>query len=156
MGETLNLDSMRSEAESYTASRLKVSEITHLWPSITKELNRVPHIWTGRWTLDALYTLSVNERFQVWGFGPSEEFRVILFTQIIDYPAARVLQAFLCFGNKADAAIPIIEATLERFAIENECTLFELIGREGWKRKLKGFKCDAVVLTRVVKRQGVH
>lgn len=156
MGETLTTPAGQSVAEGYKATRLSTSDIVQLWPQVVEQLMCIPHIWTGRWTLDALYTLSINSRFQLWAFGPEEELRVIVFTQIIEYPASRVVQAFLCFGNSLDDALPIIEATLERFCIENECKTFELVGRRAWERKLKGFTLDCVVLTKAVKSQGVH
>jgi hypothetical protein len=140
----------------FEASRLRNEEIVYYWPWIEVELDRVRHIWCGHWTKGALYELSLEERFQVWGFGPSDQIRVFVFTQIIHYPANRVLQAFLCFGNSLDEALPIIEATFERFAMETGCKVFELSGRKGWERKLKGFKHDYTVLTKVVEPQGVH
>ena len=66
----------------------------------------------------------------MWGFGPKDEIRIFVFTQIIHFPANRVLQAFLCFGNSLDEALPIIEATFERFAMETECSRLEITGRK--------------------------
>ena len=146
----------KPERVQFEASRLHREEIVYYWPWILDELDRVPHIWSGHWTKDSLYELSMAERFQVWGFGPKDEIRIFVFTQIIHFPANKVLQAFLCFGNSLNEALPIIEATFERFAMETQCELFELTGREGWKRKLKGFRQDFVVLTKNLKKQGVH
>jgi hypothetical protein len=140
----------------YEASRLRTEEVVYYWPFIDIELDRVPHIWCGHWTKDSLYELTMNDRFQLWGFGPPDQIRVFVFTQIVHYPANRILQAFLCFGNSLDEALPIIEATFERFAMETECKLFEIMGRKGWERKLRGFKHDYAVMTKVMPSQGVH
>jgi hypothetical protein len=145
-----------SVSEPFEALRLRNEEIVYYWPWIDKELDRVPHIWSGHWTKDSLYELSMNDRFQLWGFGPKDEIRIFVFTQVIHFPANRILQAFLCFGNSLDEALPIIEATGERFAMETGCNMFEITGRKGWERKLKGFKCDYTVFTKIVPSQGVH
>jgi hypothetical protein len=83
----------------FEASRLRKEEIVYYWPWMEVELDRVTHIWCGHWTKEALYELALSERFQVWGFGPKDEIRIFVFTQIIHFPANRILQAFLCFGN---------------------------------------------------------
>jgi hypothetical protein len=157
MGEVVNMiQEIGSEFEQYEASRLRNEEIVYYWPWINEELDRIPQTWSGHWTKDSLYELAMNERFQVWGFGPKKEIRVFVFTQIIHFPANRVLQIFLCFGNSLDEALPIIEATLERFALETSCALVEITGRRGWERKLKNFHYDYTVMTRVMESQGVH
>jgi hypothetical protein len=140
----------------FEASRLRSEDVKYYWPWIDRELDRIPQTWCGHWTKDSLYELTLNERFQLWGFGPPDKIQIFVFTQIVHYPANRILQAFLCFGNSLDDALPIIEATFERFAMETNCALFELSGRKGWERKLKNFRHDYTVLTRDVELRGVH
>lgn len=155
MGEVVPLE-QKVKSHEFEASRLRNEEITYYWPWMEKELDRVPHIWCGHWTKESLYELTLNERFQLWGFGPKDEIRIFVFTQIIHFPANRILQAFLCFGNSLEEALPIIEATFERFAMETQCKLFELVGRKGWEKKLKGFRHDYTVLSKNIELKGVH
>jgi hypothetical protein len=155
MGEAVEMGRGLGEPQ-WEASRLRQEEIMFYWTWIDHELDRVQHIWCGHWTKDALRELAMNENFQVWGFGPRDQIRVIVFTQLVSYPIGNILQIFLAFGNSLEEAIPIMEATFERFAMETECRACEIHGRFGWERKLKGFKREYVVLTRILRPQGVH
>jgi hypothetical protein len=155
LGETLTLPA-RVEPHRYEASRLRTEEILFYWPWIEVELNKIASVWCGHWTKEALREYAINERVQVWGFGPPDQIRIIAFTQLIDFPAGRVIQVFLCFGNSIDEAMPVIEATFERFAMETESKVCEILGRRGWLKKAPGFKEDYVVMSRVVEQQGMH
>jgi hypothetical protein len=154
VGETLTL--VPALSPPFEASRLRTGEILAYWPWIEIELDKIGPVWCGHWTKESLREMAINDRFQVWGFGPPDQVRVIIFTQLVEYPAGLILQAFLCFGNSIDEALPIIEATFERFAMETKCRTCEIWGRRAWVRKVKGFREDYVVMSRVIEQQGMH
>jgi|SRR5215471_4328377 len=132
-----------------TMSLLSPREIEHYWPSLCEELQKVPHIWNQCWTLDALKTGIDLGQFQLWGCGSEQKLELMLFTKSATFPAATILEVFLAVGNQLDRLLPVIVATLHRFAFENKCQRVDICGRFGWERKLReiGFRRDHVVLS---------
>lgn len=136
------------EALDVAAELVEPAKFELYWPSIVKELNHVPHIWAQYFTLDSIRDAVMNERWQVWTLGSKTQVSAVVFTTIIDYPAARVLQLVLAFGVGFTDYIPQLTATLEKFALHNECVRCEITGRAGWEKFLPGFKRTHVALSR--------
>lgn len=157
MGKALVLGSDISRIYLWEAERLSPEAFLSYWPMISQELDRIPHTWNTYWTKEFIRDAVMNGRFQIWGFGPPETVCLMVFTQVVYYPANMILEIILGFGNGLDDALPLIEATFERFAQEQNCTLCEIRnGRPGWSRKLDNFKCTGITLRRKVEKQGVH
>lgn len=120
---------------------------TH-WPSIQKELDRNPGIWADYFTKQSIYDAVLKNTIQVWGFSEDGKIRMIVFTKLTEYPRGTVLHIMMILGNSLDRLLPQMEATLENFAHATGCIMCEIIGREGWVRKLSHrFKKRAVVMT---------
>lgn len=128
------------------------------WPMIERELDKVPHIWQGRWTKDTLLTAILHQRMQLWVAGKDGVYHVVVFTQIALFPEGNILEVVLAFGNNFLEALPTLEATLDKFAQSQNCVQIDVIGRGGFERLLApyGFKRSSVVVSRAVKRAGVH
>lgn len=118
------------------------------WPAISRELKKIRHTWERYWTLESLKYGVLRGNFQLWISGKEGEFSMVLFTQILQYPAGDILQAFLAFG-KLEENIPVLAATMEHVARVAECSSFEIQGRAGWSRLLKKYR-PCVVLTSLV------
>lgn len=117
------------------------------WPNIEKELDNNRGIWADYHTKQSIYDDVMRGSSQVWAFSVDGKIKVIVFTRICMYPAARVLHVWLALGNTIERLLPQIEATLECFAQMTECQWCEITGRSGWERKMKHrFKKRAVVL----------
>jgi len=132
-----------------TMSLLNRKEIEYYWPSLCDELEKVPHIWDKWWTLDALKTGVDMGYIQLWGCGTDKKLELMLFTKNSTFPAANILEVFIAVGNQLDRLLPVIVATLHRFANESNCQRVHVFGRFGWEKKLReiGFKRDHVVLS---------
>lgn len=142
-----------------TSERIGPQEwIDYHWPYVRDILRQIPDIWQDYWTLDSIFDCVMTGRWQAWGFGKSEgQMNVIVMTEVIQMPAKRFLKCQLAFGNSLDSMFPQIEATMERFAVEAGCDFCEVIGREGWEKKLRGrFRRKAVVWRADVSKTGVH
>lgn len=127
----------------------------HHWVDIERELDKHPEIWADYHTKESLYEDAINRHIQVWAFSEDNKIRVVVFSRLVEYPAARVLHVMLALGNSIDRMLPQIEATLEQFAQTAGCSLCEIVGREGWERKLSHrFKRKAVVLIASVNDRG--
>lgn len=111
-------------------------KLDHYWPFIVSEMDRVPHIWSAWWTKEAIYEgLSIG-MLQLWAAGTKDAIHIVLITQVVVYPASRVVQCFLTFGKKIDEYIPILAATMESFARDQGCASVDVWGRDGWTKKL--------------------
>lgn len=135
-----------SSKRKFEAVRISPEEYLSYWPYIDRELDCIPEIWSHHWTKESLYEGGMSGRFQVWGFGPPDKVNLIVFTQVAEFPAARILQVFLAFGNSLEDSLELIEATFERFAKEAECQYCEIFGRKGWQKKLPRFKVEQVIM----------
>lgn len=149
MGEAVNLG-MAGNAE-YSTVIFTPEVFDRHWPSISKELDRVPHIWDKWFTKEYIRAASLANEFSVWAVGPPECHRLIVFTKIVVYPAERVLQACFAIGNDLERCLPSLMAALESFANLAECSRCDIVGRPGWERMLPGFHRTGVVMSRDLK-----
>ena len=156
MDKALDLNHEARRVPVFEAYRIPSESYAKYWPQIEQALDRIPHIWASHWTKESLFECGMSGRFQVWGFGSPGLINVIIYTQIVEYPASRILQAFLAFGNSIDQAMPVIEATFEKFASIAACDACEVVGRKGWAKKLPGFKESRTIYRREASSHGVH
>lgn len=138
------------------ARRISPEEWVVYWPNVSKELDTIPQWWEPYWTKDFINHAVLTQGWQAWGFGDLNTVNLIVFTQLITYPGAKVLQMVLAFGNSLAACAPLVEATLERFAVETRSQYAEIVGREGWVEYFPRFRKVAVVLRCEVPDMGVH
>ena len=84
----------------------------------------------------------------VWEAGIEGAMTIVIFAQFIQTPRGTGLSFRLALGNGLDRVLPQLEATFEHLARELKCDYVEVWGREGWLRKLPGFKRDCTVMSR--------
>lgn len=131
-----------------------VDELMHYWPDIAQSLALVPHTWEDSYTLDSLLHGALEQKLQVWAVGDDTRHRVILFTDVLLTSAGdRHLRIFLAVGQGIVEYLPMLDATLDRFAEIQGCSHVFIEGRDGWERMLRsiGFKKRHITLTRRVK-----
>lgn len=128
---------------------MPLDTFTSQWPRIQRELDKVVHVWEPWYTKQHIFQSVLAGQFQVWAAGWSGKIHLFLFTQIVFYPAAKVLQGTLILGNSLDVCRDAIWAAAEQFARENECTRIEILGRRGWERTLAdlGFRTVNIVMS---------
>lgn len=136
----------------YFASLLSEAQFQKLWPQIEGSMDLIPHTWEDL-TKESVVYRALNRSLQVWGVG-DELIEMVLFTQLAHYATGSVLQVIWGAGEGKiyEKAGDAVDASLEYFAITQECKRIDIIGRGGWERILKprGFKRAAVVLSRNV------
>lgn len=128
--------------------RLSDEQYTFYWPSIEKELDKVPHIWQPFFTKEYLRDIPLHQELIVWEAGTEGAMLVIIMGQFIQTPRGNGLSFRLALGNGLDKVLPQLEAMFERLAQTMECDFVEVRGRRGWLRKLPGFKEDCVVISK--------
>lgn len=142
----------------FVAELLTPEKFSLYWPNIRARLKQVEHTWDKWWTLDYFFNASMERRIQVWTVGPPDKVRLVVFTQILYYPANVVLQAFLAFGGDMEEALPPLGAALEKFSAQNGCTMAHIVGRRGWTKFLEpfGFEEQSVNLFRAVETMRIQ
>lgn len=135
--------------DSAIAMQMPTELFVETWPHIVQELDKIPHVWEPWYTKQHIFNSVLAGQFQVWGAGDNGSVKIVLFTQIVFYPAAKVLQGILVLGNSLDGCADAIWAATEKFAREHDCDRIEVLGRAGWERKLSrfGFRKVSVVLS---------
>lgn len=130
--------------------RLSDEQYAFYWPSIEQELDKVPHIWQPFFTKEYLRDIPLHQELLVWEAGVKGAMTIVIFAQFIQTPRGNGLSFRLALGNNLDACLPQLEATFEQLARVMGCSFVEVSGREGWLRKLPGFKRDYTVMSKQV------
>jgi hypothetical protein len=146
------------EVEETEARRVWPHEWEAHWPHISTSLDGVMEYWKYHWTKKYIYDAVMRGEWQAWGFGKERGLlNVIVLTRVSQYPANMIMQIPLAFGNSLDKCLPLLEATLVRFAIANGCQYIEFVGRPGWERKVESNLRKVGVLLRLdIEKQGIH
>jgi hypothetical protein len=84
----------------------------------------------------------------VWEAGIEGAMLIVIMGQFIQTPRGKGLSFRLALGEGLDKVLPQLEATFEHLARVMECDFVEVCGREGWLRKLPGFKRDYSVMSK--------
>lgn len=130
--------------------RLSDEQYAFYWPSIERELDKVPHIWQPFFTKEYLRDIPLHQEMYVWEAGVKGAMTIIIMGQFIQTPRGSGLSFRLALGNGLDAVLPQLEATFEHLAGAMGCSFIEVRGRRGWLRKLSGFREDCVVMSKQI------
>lgn len=141
-----------SNVDTTEIAAFRAKDVLHYWPDIVRALECVPHIWEDDYDLDVLYQEVLDHKVQVWGIGDSGKWKVVLFTDVVQNTKGKTLRLFLAFGQGLDKFIPMLDATLEKFARVQGCNTIAVVGRQGWIRKLRaiGFRKELTIISRPV------
>lgn len=131
------------------AAQMPIEHFVELWPEIQKEMDKVQEHWEMWYTKPFVFNAVMAGQWQVWAAGDDGRAKLVLFTQIVFYPAAKVLQGIFVLGNSLEPCMDAVWAATEKFARENDCVRMEVLGRRGWERKLShfGFRNVGVTLS---------
>lgn len=129
---------------------LSPTQFEHYWPQIQADMDKVRHTWEVWWTKEAIYTAVMDSTLTVWVVGGREKIHLIIFTQIVHFPANTILKIVLMLGNSLEKYYDIAEATIEKFAYNRGCDYIETCARDGFKRRIKGASYHGVVLVKRV------
>ena len=123
-------------------------EIDDIWPGIAplvaRGLERGSH---GEYTVEDVHAGLVQGRLQLW-MAKDGDTPAIGLTQVATYPRFRTVLLLFCVGDGVDDWQEIGLAAIEKAARANGMRAIEVIGREGWSRRLGllGYRRDAVTL----------
>lgn len=83
---------------------------------------------------------------QLWSYHDGECFRGIVATRIHKTTLGELCSLWVCIGLDATELMQGVHDEIERWARGIGCYALEIVGREGWQKKLPGYTRKAVVL----------
>jgi len=140
-------------------SMLQGEALARYWPRVSQVMDKVPHIWERTWTKESLCYALREGHVQLWAVGDEKEYKVLCFTQVTNYPSQRILEGLFILGRQLPKYLPLLAQTLEKFAIMQECTEFQMGGRPGWQKILAPLGVEVAGLLykkRLDKRRTMH
>jgi len=115
---------------------LNEQQIHHYWGDLEKELSRTRMY--DHWRPEQILEQLINGAMQCWALS-NGEIQLILISDILVYSnGSRSLRFVGCVGRELDAYLPLIRSSFAKVTKRLECGRVEVVGREGWARKLKG------------------
>ena len=127
-------------------------EVPKIWGEVLPQIERcVPHS-EGEMTPEDFYIALVDAEMQLWIAVEDNEVLASMVTQVIPYPAKKVLRVIAIAGEDMDKWLHF-QPDLEEFARLMGCSSLEAWGRKGWKKVLKDWKDSYVVYTKELDRR---
>lgn len=124
------------------------AEIRSVWPKV-KPLVEHGLLESGHdeYTVEDVHSALLNGHLQLW-MGKGETTPGIGLTQIASYPQFRTVIVMFCVGNHIDEWEEAGLDAIETWARKSNMRAVEIIGRNGWTRRLgrRGYRRDAVTL----------
>lgn len=87
-----------------------------------------------------------NTECQLWSYHDGQKFRGVVVTRIHTTTIGLMCSLWVCIGLDADELMDGVHQEIENWARSIGCYAMEIVGREGWQRKLPGYTRKAVVL----------
>ena len=83
---------------------------------------------------------------QLWSYHDGQDFRGVVATRIHQTSLGCLCSIWVCIGVNAEELMQGMHGEIERWARSIGCYAIEIVGREGWQRKLPGYTRKAIVL----------
>lgn len=91
-----------------------------------------------------------NRDCQLWSYHDGEKFRGVVATRIHQTTVGRMCSLWVCIGLDAEELMLGVHGEIEMWARAIGCYAMEIVGREGWQKKLPGYTRKAVVLEKAL------
>lgn len=91
---------------------------------------------------------------QLWSYHDGQAFRGVVATRIHTTTLGLLCSIWICIGVDATELMEGMHAEIERWARGIGCYAIEIVGREGWQKKLPGYTRKAIVLEK--RLMGTH
>lgn len=83
---------------------------------------------------------------QIWSYHDGVCFRGVVATRIHTTSIGKLCSLWVCIGLDADELMTGVHEEIEQWARRLGCYAMEIVGREGWQKKLPGYTRKAIVL----------
>lgn len=89
---------------------------------------------------------------QLWSYFDDGEFRGVLATRMHRTSMGLICNIWVCIGFDVLEIVEGVMQEVETWARAHGCHAMEIVGRNGWEKKVPGFKRKAIVLEKVLAR----
>ena len=120
-------------------------DIAYIWEEVAPLLDRVKEHSEGELETDDFLEPLTHGDMQLWIATENKEMHSAMVTQIVPYPQKQVLRVISIAGSDFKKLYEFNDM-VESFAIKTGCSGMELWGRKGWKKVLKEYKEDCILL----------
>lgn len=122
------------------------------WPDVENKVKDALKNDGGRMTTSDIKRFIEQEIMQLWAVHDGEILATMV-TQIVVYPRLKALRVLTLSGEGMDEWLDIVLDTLQGYGKEKGANVIEMIGREGWGKRLKkeGWETKQIVMTRSIK-----
>ena len=107
------------------------------WDKVEGFMERAAKYTYGRYATKDIYSLIVNDGYQLWVAYDEGTFKAAVVTSIMDYPQKRMLCMQFCGGDDMKDWLDPVLNILKRFAKDNKCEGLESTARPGWAKIFK-------------------
>lgn len=109
-----------------------------MWPKVRPLLSKTIKYTNGRYETDDILVALYNNEQQLWVAFDDEGVKGVAVTTLCAYPRMKALVVVFCAGTKMVEWVDLLQDTLRRFALDNQCGAIEANGRKGWARFMRG------------------
>lgn len=134
----IHLDIVK-EKGAFAIGIVPIIAIDVFWPSLEKMLLEEPELWNRGQTLFSLRTHLLAGDLTLWLVLKEDKVLIAFLTMIESYVTGKSLQIVWGKGEQLQAYLAIALAGVEVFALRSNCTMVEIIGRDGWSKPLAKF-----------------
>lgn len=108
-----------------------------VWPAASELLAPAVEVSKGRYSLHEMWR-ELNEcLLGLWVVLDGSEPVAAITTRVVDYPECRALAMDWIGGSRMEEWLPMAQARLGEYALDQGCTQLEGYGRKGWERSLR-------------------
>lgn len=111
--------------------------VVPMWPKVRPFLSKTIKYTHGRYETDDILVAIYNNEQQLWVAFDEEGIKGVAVTSICAYPRKSALVIVFCAGTKMVEWVGLLQDTLRRFALDNNCSAIEASGRKGWSRFMR-------------------
>jgi len=130
---------------------LGAEQIDNLWPLFAHHLERFERETSAYNAADLKEDLKLARK-QLWGYQSGQEITGVTVTHVMESPRGRVCEIVAACGTETiKGQIDEVFAAIEEWARAVGCTRIRILGRRGWKRRLKDFTEVGIILEREIK-----
>ena len=124
-------------------------DINLIWPSIAEKFSAIAETTRGRYsTNDILQEITENKQ-QIWLAREMHDDSIVMVctTEIRQYPNIKTLFISDLAGDSWQRWLWVLRH-MEAFGKEQGCEMAELEGRKGWKKILKDYREEKIILSK--------
>lgn len=139
---------MFDRTKMFTVQSNEVAEYRPYLEPLVKEIEARSDFITS----DDVFSQASRAEAQLWAYAERGKPRAVVATRIYEMERGRVCLIWVAVGKDALDVLLAMHDEIEAWASSIGCVALEIVGREGWTKKLDGYRKTAAVYEKRLKR----